>query len=93
MNQHCVYVVLLVSAFTGVQGHCQTTIAGRTVDDYATRLDDANRVVRLAAIHSLGAFGTSAAEPLTKSLDHDDPAVRYVGARHLGLKRPRNNRI
>lgn len=60
------------------------TIAGRTVGQYAQMLDSDNRVVRLRAVKSLGAFGESAGETLTAALVHDDRAVAYTAAVHLG---------
>ncbi|NND97994.1 MAG: HEAT repeat domain-containing protein [Pirellulaceae bacterium] len=59
-------------------------VAGRTVEQYASELDDPNRVVRLRAVKSLGAFGPSAGDALQKALDHDDHAVQYTAAVHLG---------
>jgi HEAT repeat protein len=59
-------------------------IAGQTIDDYAAKLDDANRVVRLRAVRSLGAFGAAAGDALRESLGHDDAAVRYIAAENLG---------
>lgn len=60
------------------------TVAGRTVQQYDIDLDHEDRVVRLRAVKSLGAFGASAAEPLRDALDHQDAAVRYTAAVHLG---------
>lgn len=60
------------------------TIAGRTVEQYAAQIDDGDRVVRLRAVKSLGAFGASAAVPLRRALEHEDAAVRYTAAVHLG---------
>jgi HEAT repeat protein len=61
-----------------------TTIAGRTIADYTAQLDDDDRVVRLRAVKSLGAFGEAAGEALISALDHDDKAVQYTAAVHLG---------
>jgi HEAT repeat protein len=60
------------------------TIAGQTIDDYAAKLKDENRIVRLRAVRSLGAFGVAAGDALRESLDHSDAAVRYLAAENLG---------
>jgi hypothetical protein len=60
------------------------TVAGRTVDQYAAELNAQDRVVVLRAAKSLGAFGAVAGETLRESLDHQDAAVRYIAAEHLG---------
>ena len=60
------------------------TIAGRSVEDYAVELNDENRVVRLRAARSLGAFGFTAGDTLRAALAHEDAAVRYIAAEHLG---------
>jgi len=62
----------------------QTTVAGRTVESCKAELKDSNRVVRCAAARTLGAFGEAAGPALTEALTHDDPAVRYLAASHLG---------
>ena len=59
-------------------------IAGRSLIEYGEQLDDPDRVVRLRAVRSLGALGSQAGAALTKALDHDDPAVRYIAAESLG---------
>ena len=85
-----VIFVCLASAFvlglaqTRAGGEDPTTIAGRTVAQYAALLDDPDRVVRLRAIKSLGAFGLSAGEAIQKTLDHEDAAMRFTAAVHLG---------
>jgi len=61
-----------------------TKVAGRTIDEYAAQLGDADRVVRLRAVKSLGAFGESAGPALVTALDHDDKAVQYIAAVQLG---------
>ena len=48
------------------------------------KLNDENRVVRLRAARSLGAFGVAAGDALRESLTHDDAAVRYLAAENLG---------
>ncbi len=60
-----------------------TKIAGRTIADYTAQLSDADRVVRLRAVKSLGAFGASAGPALVSALDHDDKAVQYTAAVQL----------
>ena len=60
------------------------TIAGRTVDQYSEQLTNANRTIRLRAVKSLGAFGEAAGPALQSALAHDDPAVVYTAAVHLG---------
>ncbi len=60
------------------------TVAGRTVDQYAEQLSSENRVVRLRAIKSLGAFGEAAGDVLVSALENDDRAVVYTAAVHLG---------
>ncbi len=60
------------------------TIAGKSIGQYAEQLADPDRVVRLRAARSLGAFGEKAGDALRRGLDHDDAAVRYVVAVHLG---------
>lgn len=60
------------------------TIAGRTLGDYQSDLASEDRVVRLRAIKSAGAFGSPAGEMLGDALEHSDAAVRYVAAIHLG---------
>ncbi len=60
------------------------TVAGRTVDDYAAQLNSPDRVVRLRAVKSLGAFGEAAGDPLVKALESDDKAVQTTAAVTLG---------
>lgn len=59
-------------------------IAGRTVDEYEQDLQDEDRVVRCSAARTLGAFGEAAGLALTKALEHEDAAIRYLAAAHLG---------
>ncbi|MHC4996658.1 MAG: family 16 glycoside hydrolase [Planctomycetota bacterium] len=65
--------------------------AGRTVDQWAARLDDSTRQIRLNAANTLANIGYVARERLAGMLDHKDSAVRYWGARGLGDMRPRVN--
>lgn len=60
------------------------TVAGRTIEQYAELLGSDNRVVRLRAVKSLGAFGQQAGEVLKTALGHQDRAVAYTAAVHLG---------
>ena len=80
------YLTILFLLFSIAQGWGEETqlVAGRTVDDYAAQINDDDRVVRLRAIKSLGAFGAAAGEVFSESLGHDDAAVRYIAAVHLG---------
>lgn len=59
-------------------------IAGRTLDQWAEMTTDTNRVVRLRAVKTLGAFGAPAKDALSDALNHPDAAVRYTAAVHLG---------
>ncbi|QDT13880.1 HEAT repeat domain-containing protein [Planctomycetes bacterium K23_9] len=59
-------------------------VAGRTIDQYQELLGDENRVVRLRAVKSLGAFGKDAGQVLLSALAHDDRAVAYIAAVQLG---------
>tara|TARA_R110002049_G_scaffold4601_4_gene31954 strand:- start:231044 stop:231676 length:633 start_codon:yes stop_codon:yes gene_type:complete len=59
-------------------------LAGKTVDQYASDINDENRTVRLRAAKSLSAMGQSAGKTLRRALGHDDPAVRYIAATGLG---------
>lgn len=59
-------------------------VAGRAVDGWAEDLKSDNRVVRLRAAKSLGAFGEAAAKPLSTALESEDAGVRYIAAVHLG---------
>lgn len=54
----------------------------------AARLGDDRRIVRLLAAKALGQSAQAAAAPiLREALSHDDPAVRYWAATHLGILR------
>lgn len=59
-------------------------VAGRTVEGWAEELKSDNRIVRLRAAKSLGAFGEAAAKPLVAALESEDAGVRYIAAAHLG---------
>lgn len=60
------------------------TIAGKSVAQYTAEVASNDRVVRLRAVKSLGAFGNAAAKPLNEALEHSDAAVRYTAAVALG---------
>jgi len=60
------------------------TIAGCDVASYQSQLKDDNRVIRLRAVKSLGAFDDKAGPALREALKHEDAAVRYTAAVHLG---------
>jgi hypothetical protein len=60
------------------------SVAGMTIADCRTDLQSDNRVVRLRAIRTLGAFEGAAGGSLTAALSHDDPAVRFLAATQLG---------
>lgn len=59
-------------------------VAGKSIEQYAELLESDNRVERLRAIKSLGSFGGVAAPVIAASLGHEDAAVRYTAAVHLG---------
>lgn len=59
-------------------------IAGQSLSECADNLNSDTRIVRLRAIRTLGAFGKPAAKTLTGALSHDDDAVRFIAATHLG---------
>jgi len=60
------------------------SIAGHDLSHYQSQLHDGNRVVRLRAVKSLGAFEKEAGPALIEALKHDDAGVRYIAAVHLG---------
>lgn len=62
----------------------RSQVAGKSVDEYAAQVNHDNRVIRLRAVRSLGAFGQPASDVLAQALDHEDAAVRYIAAAHLG---------
>lgn len=65
-------------------GQDRSRVAGRTVADYQAEIESDDRVVRLRALKSLGAFGPRAAAAIRGALEHDDPAMRYTAAVQLG---------
>ncbi|MGV3486469.1 MAG: HEAT repeat domain-containing protein [Planctomycetaceae bacterium] len=76
--------VWMVSALSLARADEPLKIAGRELPHYQAQLDSDNRVVRLAAAKTLGAFGEAAGPALLTALKHEDPAVRYTAAVHLG---------
>ena len=77
----CLAVLVQARSVTAKDGD---TVAGRTVAELVTALDDDDRTTRCAAVRSLGAFEQSGAKALAGALSHHDPAVRYLAAVHLG---------
>ena len=61
------------------------TVAGRTAEQWAAELGDADRVVRCRAALSLRAFGPAGAAHLADALVSDDGAVRFWAAEGLGM--------
>ena len=59
-------------------------IAGKSIEQFTKMLGDEKRTVRLRAIKSLGAFGIPAGDALQQALEHEDRAVQYTAAVHLG---------
>jgi len=59
-------------------------VAGHTIGDYQDQLDSPNRVVRLRAVRSLGAFGAAGGDAVRTALGHEDPAMRYLASVQLG---------
>ena len=59
-------------------------IAGRDLDGWKKDLTNDNRTIRLRAAKTIGVFGAEAIETLTEMLSHDDAAIQYWAASHLG---------
>ena len=76
---------LLLSAPPPDDGTPPETVAGRTAEQWAADLSDANRVVRNRAVLSLRAFGPAAAPHLAAALKSDDQAVRFWATEGLGM--------
>jgi hypothetical protein len=90
---HCVLLVALIASFptggsvaadAGATSSSEKKIAGMTIADCRRDLGSENRVKRLRAIRTLGAFDDAAGESLRLALEHDDPAVRFLAATNLG---------
>ncbi len=60
------------------------SVAGQSIEQHARRLEHPDRTVRLIAARSLGVLGAPAGDVLQQALRHEDPAIRYVVAVHLG---------
>jgi HEAT repeat protein len=60
------------------------SVAGQTVDQVASQIANENRTIRLRAVKTLGVFGQPAGKALAAALGHEDAAVRYTAAIHLG---------
>lgn len=60
------------------------SVAGMTIADCQRDLESHDRVKRVRAIRTLGVFDDEASDALLKALGHDDPAVRFLAATHLG---------
>jgi hypothetical protein len=80
----CLALVVGEVSTTPSSGDSPRLIAGRSIAEYTADIDDSDRVVRLRAIKSLGAFGAPAGAALRDALDHGDAAVRYTAAVQLG---------
>ena len=79
-------LAILVGETWTTESACENprAVAGRSMAEYAAQIDDPDRVVRLRAIKTLGVFGPAAGAVLRDALDHEDAAVRYTAAVHLG---------
>jgi HEAT repeat protein len=76
--------LMIMFGSTLARGQSATTVAGRSLEEYAAELNTADRVVRLRAVRSLGPFGEAAGPALRTCLDHEDAAVRYLAAVQFG---------
>ena len=59
-------------------------VAGKSLEQTASDLENSDRVVRLRAVRSLGVYGEPAGKILQAALEHEDRAVRYLAAEQLG---------
>ena len=86
MNTALRAFVLLLSMFVGLQLLAEESalVAGHELSYYESQISSDNRVVRLRAVKTLGAFGDEAGPALLSALTNEDPAVRYTAAVHLG---------
>lgn len=81
------FLISTLLMFVGIEtawAESPRTVAGRSLDQYTLQLSDPDRIVRLRAVRSLGAFGEAAGDALLGGLGHDDPAVRYIAAVQTG---------
>lgn len=80
-------LLILLSIGASLSSQVQSSeplIAGRSLGQWAEMTTDANRVVRLRAAKTLGAFGAPAKDALSDALSNPDAAIRYTAAVHLG---------
>lgn len=77
-------MVFLSFSSQGLADEEKPLVAGRTLSQYADQLQSEDRVVRLRAARSLGPFGQPAGRLLIETLEHEDPAMRYLAAEQLG---------
>jgi len=84
MHRFLISTLLTIVCVEATRAAPPTTVAGRSLDQYARQLSDADRVVRLRAVRSLGVFGEGAGSALQGGLNHEDAAIRYVAAVQLG---------
>lgn len=84
MRRLLVVGLIFLAGTTIAAAQSATTVAGRSIEQCVAQLKSTDRVERLRAVRTLGAFGESAGESLGASLDHDDAAVRYLAAVQLG---------
>lgn len=59
-------------------------IAGRTLAQWKAELGSTDATVRRRAAESIGQFGIHASDTFVELLDHDDDAIRYIAASHIG---------
>lgn len=59
-------------------------IAGRSLEQWQSELQSDDATARRRAAESIGQFGPLAAETFVEMLDHEDDAIRYIGACHIG---------
>jgi HEAT repeat protein len=78
------FALVLGAIASGLYADEAQKIAGRSIADYSALLKDENRSTRLRAVKSLGAFEEKAGPALLVAMKHEDAAVRYIAAVHLG---------
>lgn len=59
-------------------------VAGRTLQQWRDELHDADVTKQRRAAESIGQFGALASDSFLTLLDHEDAAIRYVAASHIG---------
>lgn len=77
-------LILLTTTTACFELSAAERVAGRTLEEWTEEVASSNRSRRLIAAKSIGAFGADAVATLTLMIHHDDPAVRYWAASHLG---------